>query len=522
VQVHENITTIPVISGSLFACPDDSTLLSVNPSFSSYLWSSGDTTNPVALPAGNYFVNTIDSNACNTQSATITILNHSVSVPSISGDTICCTNDSIVLTASAGFTAYSWSNGSNFSSATLPPGNYVVSVGDANNCLTKSADFTVSSYPFTLPTTSGTSNFCFGDSVLWTINPAYPHYLWSSGDTIQNTFLQSGTHYAIVQDAYNCTFKSSIFTLQNYPAQSPTILGKNYLCNNDSLLLLAPSGFSQIQWSTGATSNSIFAQNGNYTLTGRDSNNCLSISLPHSVVISQPVVNIVGAQTICDQDSTSLSLSLTFTDYNWSNGSQNASVWVRDGNYSVEIHDSIGCKGSASIVIASYFLPTAFFIHEPPVAEINEPIQFFNASQGNGDTVISYTWTLSNNALLSNLPNPILVFDEEGNKVITLTVTTNNGCIDSYSETIEVIKSIKIPNIITPNGDGLNDIFEIVNLDLSKSNRLVVFDRWGKLVYSSNKYQNDWNAEKLDDGVYYFTLQIEGNKELKGSLTVLH
>lgn len=522
VQVQENITTIPVISGSLFACPDDSTLLSVNPSFSSYLWSSGATTNPAELPAGNYFVSTIDSNACKTQSATITIQNHPVSIPSISGDTICCSNDSIVLTATAGFAAYSWSNGSNFSSATLPPGNYVVSVWDANNCLTKSAAFTVGAYPYTLPTTTGTNNFCFGDSVLWTVNPAFPHYLWSSGDTTQNTFLQSGTHTVTVKDAYNCTFKSNNFTLQNYPVESPIILGKNYLCANDSLLLLAPSGFSQIQWNTGATSNSIYAQNGNYTLTARDSNNCLSYSLPHSVAISEPFVNIIGAQTICDQDSTSLSLSLAFADYNWSNGSQNASVWVQTGNYSVEIHDSIGCKGSANIVVSSYVLPTAFFIHEAPVAEINEPIQFFDASQGNGDTLISYTWTLSNTVPLSNLPNPILVFEEEGNMTITLTVTTNNGCSDSYSETIQVLKSIKIPNIITPNGDGLNDLFEIVNLDLSKSSRLVVFDRWGKLVYNSNNYQNDWNAEKIEDGVYYFTLQLEGDKEFKGSLSILH
>jgi gliding motility-associated-like protein len=67
-----------------------------------------------------------------------------------------------------------------------------------------------------------------------------------------------------------------------------------------------------------------------------------------------------------------------------------------------------------------------------------------------------------------------------------------------------------VPNIFTPNGDGSNDNFEIRNLPANA--KLVVTNRWGKQVFSSSNYQNDWNGNDAIDGVYFYQLQVAGEK----------
>lgn len=87
-------------------------------------------------------------------------------------------------------------------------------------------------------------------------------------------------------------------------------------------------------------------------------------------------------------------------------------------------------------------------------------------------------------------------------------VQINEGpCISSDSFVILHRKcDILIPNIITPNGDGFNDVFFIKNLEYDIW-ELKVYNRWGKPVYQTENYQNDWQGEGLIDGIYYYKLE---------------
>ncbi|MBX2916289.1 MAG: gliding motility-associated C-terminal domain-containing protein [Cyclobacteriaceae bacterium] len=67
-----------------------------------------------------------------------------------------------------------------------------------------------------------------------------------------------------------------------------------------------------------------------------------------------------------------------------------------------------------------------------------------------------------------------------------------------------------VPNIFTPNGDNSNDTFFIRNLPANC--KLVVTNRWGKQVYSSDNYQNNWNGDDASDGVYYYQLLVNGER----------
>ena len=77
------------------------------------------------------------------------------------------------------------------------------------------------------------------------------------------------------------------------------------------------------------------------------------------------------------------------------------------------------------------------------------------------------------------------------------------------------------PNIITPNGDGKNDVLIIDKLHLYPNSELTVMNRWGKEVYRSSDYQNNWGAESLPAGLYFYQLQPPGKALIKGWVEVL-
>jgi gliding motility-associated-like protein len=106
---------------------------------------------------------------------------------------------------------------------------------------------------------------------------------------------------------------------------------------------------------------------------------------------------------------------------------------------------------------------------------------------------------------------------EVGNYNIKV-VTTNNGYIsESNWVTCSVPEppTIVIPNVFTPNNDGYNDLFVIRNLMTYDVRIIVVKNRWGKTVYGSSNYNNDWNGSNLPDGVYYGVLTIIKNNSLQ-------
>ncbi|MDF2457262.1 MAG: gliding motility-associated C-terminal protein, partial [Cytophagaceae bacterium] len=76
-----------------------------------------------------------------------------------------------------------------------------------------------------------------------------------------------------------------------------------------------------------------------------------------------------------------------------------------------------------------------------------------------------------------------------------------------------------IPNLMTPNNDGKNDRFEI--LGLPDGSKLGVYNRWGNAVYQSDNYNNQWAAENISAGVYYYDLKLKNGESYKGWLQII-
>jgi gliding motility-associated-like protein len=106
---------------------------------------------------------------------------------------------------------------------------------------------------------------------------------------------------------------------------------------------------------------------------------------------------------------------------------------------------------------------------------------------------------------------------EDGN----YTIVATDHCPKSVSKVIQVESGceVVVPNVISPNGDGKNDVFVIKGI-LGKDNHLRIVNRWGQTVYETHNYRNTFAGRDLPDGTYYYVLKVE-DKDYTGHLTIL-
>jgi len=250
-------------------------------------------------------------------------------------------------------------------------------------------------------------------------------------------------------------------------------------------------------------------------------------------VFMLPTVNIVS-----DVNDGCKPLTVNFSDtinnppatYTWSFGdgtpgsnAQNPShIYNNHGNYMVTltVTDANGCVNSNTKGINVYPLPVADFNFTPTVGTAGLPITFTSTSIGN---INLWQWNFGDGTIESgNLPTIVHSYTNTGYFTISLLVETTSGCQDSISKEILIIQ-IEIPNVFTPNNDGINDKFEIKGIELVPGCQLVVFNRWGKKVFESSSYQNDWDGEKSSDGTYYFIFTLPENimEPVNGTITII-
>ena len=74
---------------------------------------------------------------------------------------------------------------------------------------------------------------------------------------------------------------------------------------------------------------------------------------------------------------------------------------------------------------------------------------------------------------------------------------------------------VNIPNIVTPNSDGINDALYFKNLEEHPNSKLAVYNRWGGKIFESSNYNNAWTPDVVD-GVYYFVLELPEGKNYSG------
>lgn len=228
--------------------------------------------------------------------------------------------------------------------------------------------------------------------------------------------------------------------------------------------------------------------------------------------------------------------------------------------YRIKVIDNRGCIQWDSTKLKAYTNPRIDIVTIPEVDSVGHQTKVYlqnphvtysfenkpvNDSVGIID-ISNYYWIFNPTYnLTSTEPEPRFTYVETGTYTTELKVYNPQGCDTSYYHTVQVEPvKLKIPNVFTPNGDGVNDYF-IITLDNggggnggstgsdSKSNRddvleyenyeplnryyessdLTIFNRWGRVVFHSKDYQNDWDGGGLSDGTYFYLLKCHGLKQ---------
>lgn len=295
----------------------------------------------------------------------------------------------------------------------------------------------------------------------------------------------------------------SVIVVYTVLPQSPIGLSDiEPLCEGDSVLLSVTAGNYQIDWFkneeeliTNKDKTTYMAhQSAKYSVTLRKET--CSRDLPKVPLLFYEIskVKIVTNKSVhlCDGQEIILTANNQSNDYFWSTQEVSKSITVNSENwYTVNSYDLHHCYSTDSIFINRVPIPVINLGEDTTFCEAyRKPILLTLPSE-----YIEYNWNgfvTDNNVYEAFYPGQYIV-----------KVKDDNHCIGSdtlivYNDCPEVF----IPNLITPNGDGLNDEFVIKGS--FPGSTLHIYNRYGEQVYQADDYKNDWNSGSLSSGVYYY------------------
>ena len=312
---------------------------------------------------------------------------------------------------------------------------------------------------------------------------------------------------------------TAIFSNTPYCVNANAVFNNNSIVNNLDFYLWRFVDGNQGTTSGNAMHN--YAVSGTYsvTLIASTLNGCRD-SVSHPITInSLPVVSITpgSSTTFCVGNNVILDAGNSFSSYSWNNGSSAPSVSVSSsGNYSVTVTDANGCSNSASISVDVNPLPVVSITENgSTVLHAGSNVQLI----ANGAT--NYLW--NTNATTNNI-----TVDSIGTYIVTGTDLNNCQAKDSITITFENSDSVSVTsNILTPNGDGINDVLKIFNITAYDNCSLTIYNMWHEKVFSTNHYDNNWDGKLngsgniVPAGAYYYIIKCDDKPLQKGNINIL-
>jgi gliding motility-associated-like protein len=502
-----------------------------------YAWNpSGETTAmATGLSPGIYSVTVEDKGGCSvTSSVTVTNTGIGINVAIASTTDIICfggNTGSVTCAASGGITpyTYSWnpSGQTNQTATGLIAGVYTITVEDSSGC-SNTAEATITQAASIDVVINGPQVICQGstDTLIANVtNGVAPYtYTWSSGITSTTsraiiTPFVSQTYSVTVTDADGCSGTSSI-SVSLEPPLAISINGATTVCNGSQATLCAVvnrgSGTSFL-WQPGNFTTPCITVSPSatttYTLTVIDICGEIETATATIQVNAFPVVNFMadlyeGCTPLCIQFyNTTIPPQGGILSYVWKFGNGDtlqsespAYCYPASGVYSVSLTITTpdGCSSTLEKVnlITVFSSPKAAFTFSPQPTDILSPtIQFTDMSSDVYGLAYWY-WNFNDiNNSTSQLRNPSHTYQDTGTYCAQLAVMDNHGCTDTATNcvVIDPAYSLYIPSAFSPNGDGLNEMFQAKGQYI-KSFEMYIFDRWGTQLFHSANIAYGWNG----------------------------
>lgn len=447
---------------------------------------------------------------------------------------VICGNDgtaTVSVTNYTGTPTYSWSPGGSTSSTitNLAPGTYTCTLSFLTPCpYTQTVSATVSGTQVInsqMSSTPSTCNSANGTATALVSGGTGPYtYSWSTSPpqtTATANGLIPGTYSVVISDNNGCSVTQTV-AVSNF---QPTLLVNDSIQNttcgqsNGAIFITGISGgnfpYSYL-WNSGQTSDDIVGITaGNYTLTVTDNLNCvwnLNFTVPDVVTlpVSRQQVNEKCEQANGSATVTVLNGVPPF-NFVWSTvppQTTATATGLSQGIYSVTVTDAAGCNSTIifNILNVDDFFNGSVSV-DPTFPQAGEN---FSVTLNNDPNWLLNQSNWPDGSVSTQFSN-ILNMPEYGIYQGSFWVTSLNNCTDTieYSVFVKDSMTLYVPNAFTPNGDGINDVFKALGT-LVKTFQLLIFDRWGNLIYESESLGRGWDGfykgEKVMNGVYVWKI----------------
>lgn len=239
---------------------------------------------------------------------------------------------------------------------------------------------------------------------------------------------------------------------------------------------------------------------------------------PYILTDVRPAAPTITCPSICENSSGNIFSATggTGTGYQWTVPGQGTIIGGQ-GTDSVYVDWTTG-TGFVSVYATSATGCNSLADSCAPTINPSPNAQFLADSSAGGNTFTfvdqttgstSWTWDFGDGNT-STQQNPTHDFPTSGTYTVVLTVTNANGCTDTVQVVINVYEDFLLPNVFTPNGDGINDEFFVTTSGLSEY-KMEIYDRWGVKVFESTAPNVHWDGRtssgaQCSDGTYYFIL----------------
>ncbi len=447
------------------------------------------------------------------------------------GDVGVCSGATVTLNANAsnGYPAYTYTwtaPTANTPTITTPPINsptvYTITVNDiCNKPVTKQVTLT----PVAVPTVVvNSATVCAGYTATLTATGATT-YSWSTGvsnDTLLVT-PSANTNYTVIGANGLCT--NTAVTSVTVIGVPLSITGDNSICNGESTVLTA-SGSTTYTWNTGSTAPSITvtpSANTTYSVTSAVGA-CINFTVYPVTVNAIPTLTLSGSPYCAGQSTTITALGAD--TYSWSTGQTTSSISVTptvNATYTVIGTSVAGCTSTA---VYSPTLNTAApqITNTSPVVFCLDSILNITVRIEGGNSPYGVEWLLPSGGIVPfDTTNYTYSFTQSvmpSNGTYTIVVT--DQCL--YKDTLvmdinSVDCNVIVPNVVTPNGDGVNEYFKINGLERFPGSQVIIYNRWGNKLYSSDDYKNDWKPN-VTSGTYFYLLNVSDGRKFQGFFQV--
>ena len=459
---------------------------------------------------GNETVILTYTSACGTQSDTIFIKdNNPLTLTAIDSTNICpgiSATLSVIPTGGIPPYSYIWDNGmGNADTIVVSPNTtttYTITVTDyCAQSATHNIVVTVGSISATATFTNENCWHSNGSAAVTPIGNCSQGwtYIWNTTPqqtTATVTNLHAGI-YTVTVACGACTATASV-TINNLAGPMVAITNStNTICSyaNGNASAVASGNnppFNYI-WSNGEVGDSLLnVTAGVYNVSVTDASGCVATTTITITDTPGPSLTVSSQDEICYHANGSATVNATggvgnYT-YAWSNGPNTPNnTGLTQGSYSVTVSDS-ECSTSATVNVIEAPGPGAgFFEHPRIITLLDGPVSFIDNSTGN---IVNWLWFFGDGSS-GNGSSVQHQYDNINTYLVTLIVTDNNGCKDTTSDSLKVKEcfTFYIPNAFTPNGDDVNPLFFPSGNNVDPDNfNMMIFDRWGKLMFSTNKW----------------------------------